>query len=279
MNSFDLDSPLPNNLWTYVRGREDLDSIFSRDIEFSGFSSPLDLDSLRGLVKNCLQNHFVDPGHSVKAQSLKALLHKVDDDTEMGEVAFHHRQAFYTWKAEGQLMDAIHLAMMHHDIKGLSNVTSAELAKHFKPGVFNALHMAALEGQEDHLRVLLRHAPSLDTANQKGETPLHLAALSGSAECVRLLIAHGADVMAGDAAGTTALMIAAEDADETLVNLLLPHSNPSATNRRGQTASDLARDDSPEIAEVIDGLSRALKEKAELEQLPKSTKAPVQRTM
>jgi ankyrin repeat protein len=77
--------------------------------------------------------------------------------------------------------------------------------------------------------------------NHKGETPLHLAALKGATELVKLLLAKGAPVDCKDNQGATPLMNAAAHGHLEIVRLLLEHNaNVNITNATGLSACMLA---------------------------------------
>ncbi|CAA6671038.1 unnamed protein product [Spirodela intermedia] len=69
-------------------------------------------------------------------------------------------------------------------------------------GGITALHMAALNGHLESVRLLL------DLGARAGSTPLHYAACGGSAQCCQILIARGACLNAENANGLTPLMVA-----------------------------------------------------------------------
>jgi ankyrin repeat protein len=97
-----------------------------------------------------------------------------------------------------------------------------------------ALHVAALNGNVEVVRVLLAHHAAVNTANKMGSTPIVNAAIRSDAGVVRMLIDAGADVNAADGSGSTALMWAAykETGDPAVVDMLLrAGANPQAKNK------------------------------------------------
>jgi uncharacterized protein len=110
-----------------------------------------------------------------------------------------------------------------------------------------AIHLAAMGGEVDLVKVLLQHGGDVNLRDFADATPLMIAAgyeCSADNPCpvVALLIAHGASLNAQDADGNTALMNAAEDGNITAGRLLLDHgADPTMKNKKGQTALDLSR--------------------------------------
>jgi ankyrin repeat protein len=61
------------------------------------------------------------------------------------------------------------------------------------------MHVAATEGHEVIIKVLVEeYDANIHCLNEEGATPLHLAALFGHVECVRLLLNYGASIDARD---------------------------------------------------------------------------------
>jgi ankyrin repeat protein len=72
--------------------------------------------------------------------------------------------------------------------------------------------------------LLLEHAKEKNPADKAGETPLHLAALYGQLETVKLLLEHAKDKNPADNEDTTPLHWAAESGHLEIVKLLLEHA-------------------------------------------------------
>ncbi|XP_069878449.1 nuclear factor NF-kappa-B p105 subunit isoform X1 [Dipodomys merriami] len=89
----------------------------------------------------------------------------------------------------------------------------------------SVLHLAAKEGHDQILNILLKHkkaAPLIDHPNGEGLNAIHIAVLSNSLPCLLLLVAAGADVNAPEQkAGRTALHLAVEQDNISLAGCLL----------------------------------------------------------
>lgn len=86
----------------------------------------------------------------------------------------------------------------------------------------SALHVAALLGRTECLRLLLATDGILLTTDNNHATPLHAAARKGHSDCLRLLLTHPqADINAQDAFGNTALSLACFRGNSACVRLLL----------------------------------------------------------
>jgi ankyrin repeat protein len=80
---------------------------------------------------------------------------------------------------------------------------------------------------------------SVNTPDERGNTPLHYAALYGSPEAVRLLLTAGADVRATNAMGATALIFGAS-APVKVRMLLAAGADANAATKAGRTALIIA---------------------------------------
>ncbi|KAH9365547.1 hypothetical protein HPB48_020587 [Haemaphysalis longicornis] len=71
------------------------------------------------------------------------------------------------------------------------------------PTSYTAMHLAAMNGHNGCLEVLLKMGADVDNITADGFTPLHLAALNNYADCVRTLLSWGANLAVEDALGRT----------------------------------------------------------------------------
>ncbi|KAF9772788.1 hypothetical protein IL306_009473 [Fusarium sp. DS 682] len=82
-------------------------------------------------------------------------------------------------------------------------------------------HIAALNGNMETLRLLIRREANINAADEQGGTPLHLAVRNRHLECIALLLQHGADVNVKANDRSTPLHDASRNADEDSIRLLL----------------------------------------------------------
>src|SRR5215470_17894904 len=102
-----------------------------------------------------------------------------------------------------------------------------------------ALHWAALKGEADIAKILLYAGANIRaTTRLAAYTPLFMAAKSGNAAVVKVLLDAGADAKAPALDGLTPLMMAAASGDAEAVNMIIARgadANAKETEN-GQTA-------------------------------------------
>jgi len=89
------------------------------------------------------------------------------------------------------------------------------------PTLNTPLFVAAHQGHEGILQILLLHGADTAATDCYGWTPLHRAANRGREAVLNLLIAHGADVSAENNGGETPLLCAACWGHDAVVTILL----------------------------------------------------------
>jgi len=106
------------------------------------------------------------------------------------------------------------------------------------------LMMAAFDGYDDVVELLLEHGAKVDSSDSFGRTALMYAASGPFPKTVKLLIQSGADVNRADTAERwTALMLAAAEGHQPVVELLLQHgAKIDTTDDDGDAAIDHARE-------------------------------------
>ena len=103
------------------------------------------------------------------------------------------------------------------------------------------IHLAAMNGHSDVVRLLLEAGADKDAAMQHGTTALHPAAANGHSDVARLLLEAGADNDAAMQHGTTALHKAALHGHLDVVRLLLEaRADKDAVMQDGTTALHVA---------------------------------------
>jgi len=105
---------------------------------------------------------------------------------------------------------------------------------------FTALHGVAGEDKLETASFLLHQGANPNAKNDEGITPLHLAAYPSMVE---LLVRRGAEVDIRSNDGRTPLLVQAAEAEGFDVMSALLHlgADPKATDKRGQSALDVAR--------------------------------------
>jgi uncharacterized protein len=106
-----------------------------------------------------------------------------------------------------------------------------------------ALHLAAANGAEPVVEMLIAAGADPNVRNRVGETPLHFASARGHVETVRSLIAHGAQTnVRSRFTRFTPVMAAAESGHPSVVRLLIQrNADTRARNTFGDTPLTLAK--------------------------------------
>jgi len=105
------------------------------------------------------------------------------------------------------------------------------------------LMYAALGGHNEIVKFLISKGADVNTQNNKGGTALNLAAVKGHSDTVKLLLNKGANINAKcGKKGWTALFFAAVTGQTETVKVLLEKgANPNVRSKKGRTAIDYAR--------------------------------------
>ena len=103
------------------------------------------------------------------------------------------------------------------------------------------LHIAAVNGNDDVVRVLLERGADINARTSTQRTPLHIAVEKWHDEVVRMLLERGADVNARNMWQATPLHIAAFHGDDEVARMLLERgADINARTKDGETALDWA---------------------------------------
>jgi ankyrin repeat protein len=153
------------------------------------------------------------------------------------------RQVDEPWSTD---VTALHLAAQEGWLKGVTWLLDhgANRSARCSPLGDVALHIAAVWGHPEIIRILLDRGENVNVRDKYWRTPL-LAAVSShgeSFECARLLIERGAKLELVNRWGYTALGWAAMSNEVPCVKLLLEHgANRLVRTRRGETPLSLAQ--------------------------------------
>ena len=134
-----------------------------------------------------------------------------------------------------------------------------------------AIHLAAANGRNDVIKILLARDPELvNVVDNRDNTPLHWAAMKDKKDTIQLLMENGADIEAKDADGWTPLHYAAAfssvDTVQTLVDL---GANKESKAKDGSNPMDYARRD--DVKNYLAGNDNIKREDTEKENLEEET--------
>ncbi len=83
-----------------------------------------------------------------------------------------------------------------------------------------ALHQAAIDGDLDEVKLILKSGVGVNSKSKTGATALHWAAFKGNYEVASFLLKNGADVNALTNKGSTPLRLATTHNKKKLITLL-----------------------------------------------------------
>lgn len=120
---------------------------------------------------------------------------------------------------------------------------------------FSALQWASRESRFDTVRLLAAHGADVNSQGADGLTPLLAAVMGNHFQMVELLLEVGGDIDARDPDGQTALMFTAMSGSVSMLQLLVRNgANVNLRDRKGFTALDFAKDKScMEAVSVLEG--------------------------
>ncbi|XP_064463176.1 uncharacterized protein LOC135374104 [Ornithodoros turicata] len=102
-----------------------------------------------------------------------------------------------------------------------------------------ALHLGALIGHTNRVKVLIPFYTSVDVINVFRKTPMHVCAYKGDLDVVKLLLPRSR-MSSRDKYGKTPLHLACYSDAVDIVNFLLPHSFPNMRDKFGSTCGALS---------------------------------------
>ena len=171
---------------------------------------------------------------------------KIVEEWEQTTQAISKMTLFHFAASRG-IIDVVQLFLQHGASKRFISVASAEPT---------ALHLAALLGSDQVVRMILDQTIDVNPRDHKGATPLHHAVWCGYDRIVNELLEHGADTNAKNKTGTTPLHVAVVMGYDLVVKDLLDYgADIHVEDNKGVTSHDLAQREG-----VDQGIKRLLEE-------------------
>ena len=157
------------------------------------------------------------------------------------------KMTLFHFAASRGIIDVVQLFLQHGASKRAISVESAEPT---------ALHLAALLGSDQVVRMILDQTIDVNPRDHKGATPLHHAVWCGYDRIVNELLEHGADTNAKNKTGTTPLHVAVVMGYDLVAKDLLDYgADIHVEDNEGVTSHQLA------LREGVDhGIKRLLEE-------------------
>ncbi|RJS02671.1 sigma-70 family RNA polymerase sigma factor [Xanthomonas sp. CFBP 7698] len=118
-------------------------------------------------------------------------------------------------------------------------MSDAQLSKQSLPPLFRA---ALQQGDIERVARHIAEGRSVDSADQRGRTPLMFAAQAGNVQLCKLLLEHGADKAALDGSGMSASDVAKAAGWIAVVELLAPHGDPDVMDLGDPAETDTEAD-------------------------------------
>ena len=168
---------------------------------------------------------------------------KADILSELKDDSLKHPEKTISLTGLAFPADSVYKAL-HLLKKELEGGVRKQLSNLMVPGGEPALHVAALHGNAEVCRSILRAGANVNLRNQPALlTALHEAVIGGSRDCVEVLLEFGANEVQTDRLGNSALHLASETGDIPCANILM-RSRESAKvlihqNKAGKTPLDM----------------------------------------
>jgi ankyrin repeat protein len=134
----------------------------------------------------------------------------------------------------------LEIAVERGDLKRVRSLVAQGAYVNRRTDHETALHVAARKGYKDIAEFLLANGAHINSADERGNTPLSAAALAGQRDMVLLLVSRGANVNVRDSNGVTPLQMVVDHGWKDLARLLIdagadanttPGADPNARSR------------------------------------------------